>query len=91
LGSRTIAIHYFDHPNNIWHSISIFSLDSKYLNIQTKILAFNLNVNILEYWHLIKYTAKPPNANIQTETINLLFIYPLELGEYKNIKLLQFL
>jgi hypothetical protein len=26
---------HFDHPNNIWHSISISSLGSEYFNIQT--------------------------------------------------------
>jgi hypothetical protein len=32
-------------------------------------LTFNLNINILGYWHSTQYNAKSPNANIQTEQL----------------------
>jgi hypothetical protein len=63
------AIQRFVHPNNIWHSTSTSSLGSKYLNIQTRILVFNLNINIPGIGHLTKYNAKPPNTNIQNQAL----------------------
>jgi hypothetical protein len=48
----------------VLHSTLISSPRSKYLNIQTEILAFNLNINIPRHFHSSQYNAKPLNANI---------------------------
>jgi hypothetical protein len=45
----TTTIPHTKHPNNIWYSTSISNLRLECVNIQTKILAFNFNINILSY------------------------------------------
>jgi hypothetical protein len=65
--SQTTPMPHFDHPNNILHSTLIPSPGFEYLNIQTEILAFNLNINILYFGHSTQCNAKHLNANIQTK------------------------
>jgi hypothetical protein len=65
--SRRTAIPHFNHARNIWNSTPNSCVGSQYLNMQTQILAYGLNITILGIKHSTQLNVKPPNANIQTE------------------------